>query len=100
MTATSTVTGSALIPSGATVPTNGIYLPAANSVAVATNGSAAVTENSSGQIGVGTTSPASGVKADFAGDIKVSGTGSEGCTTATMGQMRFNPTYNYMEICQ
>jgi hypothetical protein len=37
-TSTSTVTGTNLIPTGSGVPTNGIYLPAANSVAVATNG--------------------------------------------------------------
>ena len=40
---TSTVTGTNLIPTGSGVPTNGIYLPAANSVAVATNGTQRLT---------------------------------------------------------
>jgi hypothetical protein len=51
-----------------------------------------------GKVGIGTTNPND--KLDVAGAVKIAGTGSEGCTTATMGQMRFNPTYNYMEICQ
>ena len=42
-TSTSTVTGTNLIPTGSGVPTNGIYLPAANSVAAATNGTQRLT---------------------------------------------------------
>ena len=36
--AASSVTGTALIPSGSSVPTNGLYLPAANTPAIASNG--------------------------------------------------------------
>jgi hypothetical protein len=36
--ATGTATAASFIPSGSTAPTNGMYLPAANTVAVATNG--------------------------------------------------------------
>jgi hypothetical protein len=53
-TSTSTVTGTNLIPTGSGVPTNGIYLPAANSVAVATNGTQRITIDSSGRLLAGT----------------------------------------------
>jgi hypothetical protein len=51
-TSTSTVTGTNLIPTGSGVPTNGIYLPAANSVAVATNGTGRLFVDASGKVGV------------------------------------------------
>lgn len=41
-TTTGNFTGAALIPTGATVPVNGIYLPSANVVGVATNSSGKV----------------------------------------------------------
>jgi hypothetical protein len=43
-----------------TAPSNGIYLPASNTVAVATNGTGRLFVDASGRVGVGTTSPASG----------------------------------------
>jgi hypothetical protein len=49
-TSTSTVTGTNLIPTGSGVPTNGIYLPAANSVAVATNGTSRLSISSAGEV--------------------------------------------------
>ena len=53
-TSTSTVTGTNLIPTGSGVPTNGIYLPAANSVAVATNGTSRLSIDASGNVAVDT----------------------------------------------
>jgi hypothetical protein len=53
-TSTSTVTGTNLIPTGSGVPTNGIYLPAANSVAVSTGGAPRITIDSGGRLLVGT----------------------------------------------
>jgi hypothetical protein len=50
-------TAAAFIPTGSTVPTNGVYLPAANTVGVATNGTGRLFVNSSGSVGVGTSSP-------------------------------------------
>ena len=44
-------------PTGSTVPTNGVYLPAANSVGIATNSTNAVYINSSQNVGIGTSSP-------------------------------------------
>jgi hypothetical protein len=50
---TGTATAASLIPTGSGVPTNGIYLPAANSVAISTNGSNRLHIASDGKIGVG-----------------------------------------------
>jgi hypothetical protein len=44
------VSGSSFIPSSSSVPTNGVYLPAANSVGIATNSTNAVTVDSSGAV--------------------------------------------------
>lgn len=44
----STATASALIPSGSAVPTNGVYLPAANSVSLSTNSTERVRIDGSG----------------------------------------------------
>ena len=60
-TSTSTVTGTNLIPTGSGVPTNGIYLPAANSVAVATNGTGRLFIDATGNVGVGAAANANGV---------------------------------------
>ena len=51
----STSTATAFIPSGATIPTNGMYLSAANTLNFATNTTNRITINSSGNIGIATT---------------------------------------------
>jgi len=51
---TAAQTANSFIPSSSTVPTNGMYLPAANSVAIATNsGGNRIYINSSGNVGIG-----------------------------------------------
>jgi hypothetical protein len=47
-------TAAAFIPTGSTVPTNGIYLPSANNVAISTNGSGRLFVDASGNVGLGT----------------------------------------------
>jgi len=54
---TGTSTAASLIPTGSTAPTNGIYLPAANSVGISTNGSHRVRITSTGDVGIGITAP-------------------------------------------
>ena len=50
-----TVAATALIPSGSSAPTNGVYLPAANSVGIATNSTERLRVDSNGILSVGTT---------------------------------------------
>ena len=57
LTATGSVTAASLIPSGATVPSNGLYLPAANTVALSTGTTERLRIDSSGRLGIGTSSP-------------------------------------------
>ena len=54
---TGTATAASLIPTSSTAPTNGFFLPAANTVGISTNGSGRLFINSSGDIGLGTNSP-------------------------------------------
>jgi hypothetical protein len=51
-TTTGTSTAASFIPSSSTAPTNGLYLPAANSVALATGGSGRLFIDSSGNVGL------------------------------------------------
>jgi len=51
---TGTSTAASLIPTGSTVPVNGIYLPATNSVGISTNGAQRVTVDSTGRLLVNT----------------------------------------------
>lgn len=57
VTTTGTSTAASFIPSSSTAPTNGIYLPAANSVGISTNSSERLRITSSGLVGIGTASP-------------------------------------------
>ena len=52
---TGTNTAASFIPTSATIPSNGIYLPGANQVGVATNGTGRLFVDASGNIGVGIT---------------------------------------------
>ena len=54
-TTTGTSTAASFIPSSSTAPTNGLYLPAANSVGLATGGSGRLFVDSSGRVGIGVT---------------------------------------------
>jgi hypothetical protein len=55
LTAGRSVEGTNFIPSGSSVPTNGLYLPAANTIGVATNSTNVATFNSVGILGIGVT---------------------------------------------
>jgi hypothetical protein len=55
LTAGRSVGASNFIPSGSTIPTNGLYLPAANAVGLATNSTNAIYIDSSRNVMIGTT---------------------------------------------
>jgi hypothetical protein len=50
------ITGASFIPTSSTVPTNGLYLPAANTLGFATNSGEKMRISSTGSVGIGTTS--------------------------------------------
>jgi hypothetical protein len=52
---TGTSTAASFIPTSSTAPTNGVYLPAANSVAISTNGTGRLFVDASGNVSVGIT---------------------------------------------
>jgi hypothetical protein len=54
---TGTNTAASLIPTGSSVPTNGVYLPAANSVGISTNGTGRLFVDASGRVGINTAAP-------------------------------------------
>lgn len=56
LTTTGTSTAASFIPTSSTVPTNGVYLPAANSVGISTGGSGNIFFRN-GRIGVGESNP-------------------------------------------
>ena len=57
---TGSATATAFIPSGSTVPTNGMYLPTTNTVALSTNTTERARIDSSGQLHLGNTVPTDG----------------------------------------
>ncbi len=68
--ASSTVSGTAFIPDGSTVPANGVYLPASNRIGFSTGGTHRAALDSTGlKLGSGTAS----CKLDVDGGIKVNG---------------------------
>jgi hypothetical protein len=64
---TGTNTAASLIPTGSSVPTNGLYLPAANTVAIATNSAEHFRVTPAGDVGVGVANP--GYKLEVAGSF-------------------------------
>ena len=66
-----TASATKLIPTGSSVTGNGLYLPAANSLGLSTNGTNAVYINSSQLVAIGTTTPNANAKTT----IKASSTG-------------------------
>lgn len=67
VTMTGTVAGASFRPTSSTVPTNGMYLPAANSVGIATNSTGRIWINSSGQASFGSSSAGTNAVIDITG---------------------------------
>jgi hypothetical protein len=60
-TTTGTSTAASFIPTSSTAPTNGVYLPSANNVAISTNGTGRLFIASDGRVSVGTSSVAANI---------------------------------------
>jgi hypothetical protein len=65
-----TASATKLIPTGSSATGNGLYLPAANSLGLSTNGTNAVYIDSSQNVGIGTASPSQ--KLDVSGEAQLS----------------------------
>ena len=75
VTTTGTATAAALIPSGSSVPTNGVYLPSANNVAISTNGTGRLFVDGSGRLLINASSSTNVNTATFQGNSAL-GTGT------------------------
>ena len=73
-------TGARFNPTGSSVTGNGMYLPAANSLGLSTNGTNAVYIDSSQNVGIGTTSPQQKLHIQGTGQIRCS-VGGDGTST-------------------
>ena len=100
--ASSTVTGTAFIPDGSSAPSNGIYLPSANTLGLATASTGRLFVDSNGNLGIGDSSP--GAKLDVVGGVKAAAgstfNGDMGYTFRSGGDEdggMFSPADN--EIC-
>jgi hypothetical protein len=83
VTTTGNATAAALIPSGSSVPTNGVYLPSANNVAISTNGTGRLFIDGSGRLGLGTSSP--GAQLDVSGSAASAVVGAQVVNTDASG---------------
>jgi hypothetical protein len=100
-TMTGTLTATKLIPSGNVVTGNGMYLPAANTVAFSTNGAERVRVISTGEVGIAKT-PTAGVALDVTGAVTASGLVTAGklapTANTTAGNGMYLPTTNQVAI--
>jgi hypothetical protein len=67
LTTTGTATATRFIPSGSTVATNGMYLPAANTLGFSTNSTQRITILATGEVGINNASPATKLDVDGTG---------------------------------
>ncbi len=83
-TTTGSATATGFIPSSATIPTNGMYLPAANSVGFATNSTNAIYIDSSQNVGIGKspTYPLQVSRSNTTGGLQVANITLEGTQSA------------------
>jgi hypothetical protein len=87
-TMTGTLTATKLIPSGNVTAGNGMYLPAANTVAVSTNGVERYRVTSTGNVGIGTTAPAT--RLEMTNVFRVLESTFSAPNTGTGLELRFN----------
>jgi hypothetical protein len=77
ITATGSITGTTLIPTGSTAPANGVYLPAANSVGISTNSAGRAFIDSSGRLLIGTSAILSSPPGSSTSLLQIRSTGDD-----------------------
>jgi len=87
-TSTGSVSGTALIPTANTAPTNGVYLPNANTIGIATSSAGRVFVDASGRFGVGTSTPGTAIDVTLSAGSAT--TGNIRISPSTAGQARFH----------
>ena len=88
-TFTGTATATKLIPTGSSATGNGLYLPAANSVGISTNGTNAVYIDSSQNVGIGVSTVATNFRTQFLGTAgSNTSAASSGTTQAASAVLR------------
>ena len=92
LTVTGTATAAKLIPTGASVTGNGMYLPATNSVGISTAGTNAVYIDASQNVGIGTSSPSE--KLQVVGKILSTGDGRIGVKKAGSDTVGAGPFFS------
>jgi hypothetical protein len=95
LTAGRSVSGSNFVVTSSTIPANGVYLPAANSVGVATNSTLRTTVDASGNLGIGAASPVD--KLQVVKALATTGTGIVAANGLTL-QNTDNTVNNYTTI--
>jgi hypothetical protein len=88
ISATGSFNGSSFVPTSSTIPTNGMYLSAANTLDFATNTTNRLTINSSGNVGIGTSTANSRL------EVKESGT----TNSIRLGAPTNAPTFNLISL--
>jgi len=88
VTTTGTVAGASLVPTNSSVPTNGVYLPVANSVAISTAGSGRLFVDANGSVRIN-----SSIQATDSGGLNIETTGS-GSTLTPLALLNRGNTNN------
>ena len=85
LTVTGNVIAASFQPTSSTIATNGMFLPAVNSLGLATNGSERMRIDASGNVGIGTSSPSTYGKLAVSGNVYAGDTTTNSDGTITIG---------------
>ena len=94
-TFTGAMTATAFIPNSATIPSNGMYLPAANTLGLAINSAEKLRLDSSGNLGLGVTPPSSSIATLSVGFIGNSLTALSAVDTYHTNNAYYNSGWKY-----
>ena len=99
-TTTGTSTAASFIPTGSTAPTNGVYLPSANNVAISTNGTGRLFVDASGRVIVGASSAAVGNPLEVVATSNGNAIAVRGRSSDNQGIITFHPNASSTEYAR